>query len=766
MNIPKRLSLFSVMCCISVLLLSCISSNAETYYYATTNMTWAEFYAGEINNTADVLKSAGLDAFSTPTTQKPAFWPLSYDVTDGESTMYGLKDVPVRISSALYETAKNSGRFTFASDDVTFTEYKEFNSDGTFGKMTDSGTVTNTSAVTLSSGATAVFGNYELAPSGVTIPDRQKYYGAILTTTDSSGTTKKYGLRHNNNLWVNSTVGLTYEEGFREKHHNVLRPHEYTSDLEGKTVTNITYILLDSPDVSVNCSVFLKNSTTAAVKTANGYSEPGKDIPIKFVFTNAADDSKYTLATLSRYEYGEVTRRGQKSMGWSWKTLDAEKYTYSDGTLIIKGEISIGEKYQATFTSEKYSDIQTEFEVFTTNATSNLIFPQNNLGGLQFLLTPQGKLASVDETLEENKFVNASDYTTSSDNKSEIYNSGISGTGFGFDIEVKNVSSDYRAIVGFGKICYLTADNLGDSIFNKLTSKLKSMTVGESGFYEFPDFSSLSKDVGIAPKFITPDGTIRDLTEHTGAGLMISDDKNIMIYYGSMIADANSGDITEGEFLLSPEGEHLIADGKKDSHLRAVMYLEITDSTASTVSEPKMDISEKSADILSALGLPSDTKIRTAMQKAKPRSESEVSTSMIETLKNNNRKIAKVLPSFTVSEDAVYVFNVDLSSLSSGTSIYYYVEPIATNSFYPAENEDDTTAKFFDNGTLTTTVPTGKNIDVATFMKTGKTYEPLLTTNMTASDTQNSLGSSSGGCNAMIFAPAILIGISLLKLKK
>ena len=45
-----------------------VSYGAEGYVYATTNMTWAEFYAGETGETSADLLSAGLDAISTPTT--------------------------------------------------------------------------------------------------------------------------------------------------------------------------------------------------------------------------------------------------------------------------------------------------------------------------------------------------------------------------------------------------------------------------------------------------------------------------------------------------------------------------------------------------------------------------------------------------------------------------------------------------------------------------------------------------------------------------
>ena len=60
------------------------SFSVKEAYYATTDMTWAEFYAGETGETADDLLTAGLDAISTPTTNGASRFPLvSSDVVSG-----------------------------------------------------------------------------------------------------------------------------------------------------------------------------------------------------------------------------------------------------------------------------------------------------------------------------------------------------------------------------------------------------------------------------------------------------------------------------------------------------------------------------------------------------------------------------------------------------------------------------------------------------------------------------------------------------------
>ena len=86
---------------------------AETYHYATTDMTWAEFYAGEVNQTSSELKAAELDAYTSATTRNYTSFPLtSADVKDGKTYYYGLKGVQVRMTEEVYNTLSNDARYS------------------------------------------------------------------------------------------------------------------------------------------------------------------------------------------------------------------------------------------------------------------------------------------------------------------------------------------------------------------------------------------------------------------------------------------------------------------------------------------------------------------------------------------------------------------------------------------------------------------------------------------------------------------------------
>ena len=84
MSRVNKYSLFVII----VLLLSCsVNANAaETYRYATTDMTWAEFYAGETGETSSSLTAQSLDAVSTPTTQGLSRFPLVLGVSGDTGT--------------------------------------------------------------------------------------------------------------------------------------------------------------------------------------------------------------------------------------------------------------------------------------------------------------------------------------------------------------------------------------------------------------------------------------------------------------------------------------------------------------------------------------------------------------------------------------------------------------------------------------------------------------------------------------------------------
>ena len=200
---------------------------AETYYYATTDMTWAEFYAGETGQTSSELEEAGLDAYTSATPNGYKGFPLvNAEVTSNDAKTanitkyYGLKGVQVAMSEAVYNLLSNDSRYKFVTGG--FDEYKIVSSDGSFGAMTDnSKTITSKDVtVTASSGGSSTWGTYTLKISadindflGVRSGDSghgtaRNLLGATVTVK-SGDETVTYGMRPNSNTFSEASIALT-----------------------------------------------------------------------------------------------------------------------------------------------------------------------------------------------------------------------------------------------------------------------------------------------------------------------------------------------------------------------------------------------------------------------------------------------------------------------------------------------------------------------------------------------------------------------------
>ena len=345
------------------------ASFTTTDYYATTNMTWAEFYAGEVGETSANLLSAGLDAVSSPTARiATRFTQLVSESNDiGGRSITGVKDVHVRMTGDVYNLLSNDSRYTFSSD-TAFTQYKKVNADGAFSAMLTESEDISGASVTLSSGASSTWGSYMLNITSIDITlssgDENYYLGALAETSDG----KIYGLRHNTNLWFSAgNIAFTVNGNYSEPH-GVSRDYAYTSDLPGKTITRITYLLKDQPAKVLDCNIYLKPISTAAVSpSAEIYS--GNNVPVAFTFTGLPEGVTYTLKALY-----SGTGRGRKAI---------TDYTYVNNTLTVKGSLPAG-RYQAIFETDNYSDIGAVFTVEESYhyATTNMTWAEFYAGEL------------------------------------------------------------------------------------------------------------------------------------------------------------------------------------------------------------------------------------------------------------------------------------------------------------------------------------------------------------------------------------------------
>ena len=573
---------------ICAVILSCSCAYAADYHYATTNMSWAEFYAGETEQTSSALESAGLDAVSTATVRfTNRFNATVSSTSDSGSTYTGLKAVQVRMTDDVYNAITDKSRYTFVNE--VFTEYKDVYADGSFGKMITE-TVSANASVRLASGRSVNHGDYMLALSGLDLTSLglkfgegssfDYYLGAVIET--QSG--KKYGLRPLYNIWVNtSQLGFSVKD-FTERNGTVLAS-KYTSDLAGQTVTRITFLLKNQPDPYITCSAYVKGSTTATAEPVyetgfTAFEVVSGVVTATLRVNNAPSDANYDSIVSVSYD----DPKGHHG----WSTLPADSYTYSNGILTITGDIaSKTHTYNIVLedSNNRYIDIGTSFKTFTTDATS-LIISGDNLGGVNFLITPEGCVSSVDAELESGNFVNATDYTSPDVNRtvslSGMQNQ-VEGSGFSFDITLNNLPSGKTAVVGFGKIFYLTPNNCGGK-YTSIYSAISQLEEYPSGFRLVQ--GDMFSDMGFSVMSIQNGNTV-DLTKYVGAGAMIMSESQIMIYYGLMLADANTNEITEGgTYAFSPEGETLVSDGSRDGHLRFAMYFALSDDDPTPAPTP------------------------------------------------------------------------------------------------------------------------------------------------------------------------------------
>lgn len=375
----------------------------DGYYYATVNMEYADFFYGELNNTAagtsttpdlskDLLadyRAEGMyDTVTSATSTKSTKYATSYyetgvkndeaETTGGDgkisnTNLYGIKEVKIAIPEALYKNlyAQKDGEYKDSkiyeylnqadySDEAFDTEYKVLNADGTFSKMiTKEGTVEDTDAEPVLTTFT-VWGDYQIDIANLGVGDvtatTDNLYGIILTDKDG----KNYGLLHSDNTWLQTQEFSWAVDDVFSVHGQNHVPYQRTNGLNaGNTITKITYLLKDSADIVINTNVKLK--TLIDTDKVNGSAEPATynadGMTVKFNFNNLPSDD-YTLATLVK-----GARHG--------KTVDPEHWNYDakTQTLSLDGSCAAANDYVATFKSENYGDVKVTFAVAKADQT-------------------------------------------------------------------------------------------------------------------------------------------------------------------------------------------------------------------------------------------------------------------------------------------------------------------------------------------------------------------------------------------------------------
>ena len=369
-------------------------ANIDKYVYGTANLSYADFYYGELNDVkedaeinldvedkaASYRESGMYDAVSSATTNKyKSFFSSTYseDNTNGQGgSIIGMKDVNIAVPTSLYENAKKaisdkkecSNKLleiisSMKLSDTTPSEYKILNGDGTLTAMKSD--VTEDTSDTLTIKTQSSYGQYEVDP--VTsensplskLSAKDSLLGIIVEDKDGN----KYGMEHLENIWVGGKFAFAVTDGFKEKHGNTIDYKRHES-LQGKTIKKVTYLVKDDADIVINTDLKCKTlAVSDSIKaTANDNFKDGATVSVDT--TAVPSGSNYTLSSVS--------------MGKTVLTEGAD-YTYANNTLTIKATDHTGVgSYSMVFTDDTYSDIVASFTLESGYKTGDISINKNN----------------------------------------------------------------------------------------------------------------------------------------------------------------------------------------------------------------------------------------------------------------------------------------------------------------------------------------------------------------------------------------------------
>lgn len=369
-------------------------ANIDKYVYGTANLSYADFYYGELNDVkedaeinldvedkaASYRESGMYDAVSSATTNKyKSFFSSTYseDNTNGQGgSIIGMKDVNIAVPTSLYENAKKaisdkkecSNKLleiisSMKLSDTTPSEYKILNGDGTLTAMKSD--VTEDTSDTLTIKTQSSYGQYEVDP--VTsensplskLSAKDSLLGIIVEDKDGN----KYGMEHLENIWVGGKFAFAVTDGFKEKHGNTIDYKRHES-LQGKTIKKVTYLVKDDADIVINTDLKCKTlaGSDSIKATANDNFKDGATVSVDT--TAVPSGSNYTLSSVR--------------MGKTVLTEGAD-YTYANNTLTIKATDHTGVgSYSMVFTDNTYSDIVASFTLESGYKTGDISINKNN----------------------------------------------------------------------------------------------------------------------------------------------------------------------------------------------------------------------------------------------------------------------------------------------------------------------------------------------------------------------------------------------------
>lgn len=366
----------------------------DGYVYAQMDVDYADFFYGELNNTGEnstldlgaqdpaaALRAPGYyDAVSSATVGKVARWPqVKADTSSGKTIATGVAKVTVRMEENLWNQARAAqGRGASSQNPVLElaaqiatpssaapanlpTEYKTINGDGSLSKMvSEKETLQPAAPPVIETGKR--FGNYYLTMNLDPALSVADLMAGIMETSDGA----VYGLKPIDNLWLRTNnIGIAVRE-FREPHGNYPAYARF-ADLQGKTITRITYLLKNKKDVAVDTNMFVKYLLTSGQTiTAQDqvFHTAGNQVPLTF---NLPGDSSFALT--------KVSYKGKD-------LVSGTDYTFDQGakTLHMQATANTGiGEYTLLFTDSKYEDVTVKFVLSSGQPEGSIVLSNNTL---------------------------------------------------------------------------------------------------------------------------------------------------------------------------------------------------------------------------------------------------------------------------------------------------------------------------------------------------------------------------------------------------
>lgn len=311
--------------------------------FATANLSFAEFYEGEVDKPAKTLADLGLDGVTSATSKAdPEKGKVSkftqFSISDNKYEISGVSNVAIGMTESVYENLTNEQKARLTFVDAPFETYKQLMADGSFSAFKNMKSSEAEGVVaTISSGVSATWGNYVISLTGLALPEGTSYIGAVITTEDG----EKFALMPLYNLWLKATEVAFCVKDFTEVHGNSVG-YKHTSGLAGKKLKTFSYILNNGSVISVPLNGILVKDQVDVELSA--------DVNNLDVQISGVPDG-YKLSSL-------YVRNGRQKV-----EVDASNYQYANGKFTFVELPSETTTYNAVFVSDKTIDLGVAFEI-------------------------------------------------------------------------------------------------------------------------------------------------------------------------------------------------------------------------------------------------------------------------------------------------------------------------------------------------------------------------------------------------------------------